>query len=141
MANIYRIYLQGDDLLGWHTAIFYDKDLAIKYFKSVRTKHPNDMVISERLDDDTGNILSQKVFGKTNDVSVAEVKACRQECINLIRYDVEFKDTRIIAENISPEEANQIIISEIGQPGYGTEYIYTIGYGNFVNHVPAFPEF
>lgn len=141
MANIYRIYLQGDDLLGWHTAIFYDEDLAIKYFKSVRTKHPNNMVVSERLDDDTGKILSQKIFGKTNGVSFAEVKACRQEYINLIRYDVEFKDTRVVAENISPEEANQIIISEIGQPGYGTEYIYTVEHGNFVKHVPAFPEF
>jgi len=135
MANMYRIYTQGDDYVGWHTAIYYHEEFATKYFTSIRKKYPNAYVVTEVLDDDTGKVISRKCFGKPYGVTIEEIKTCRQEGVSVIKYDIASKATTIVAENVLPETANKIILSGIGQDGYGTEWIYTVQPCSFCNHV------
>lgn len=133
--NIYRVYTQLDDFGGWHTALYYDKDSATKYFNTIRKKHPDGYVITETLDDDTGRVLSRKEFNKTVDVGLDEVKAMRQEYVNLIRYDIKWKEKAVERESVSPNEASAEMIAAVGSEGYGVSWIYIVEPCCFVKHV------
>jgi len=133
--ELYRIYTQLDDIGGWHTAIYYDEDAATAYFNAVRAKHPDDYIITEVLDDDDGEIIKQKEFNKPVDIDIDTVKALRQEYVSLYRYDVTWKEERLVRENISPAVASQYMVYAAGEEGYGTEWVYTIKPCNFVNHI------
>ena len=134
MWHIYRIYTQLNS--GCHTAMYDNYGGAKSYFDKVRKAHPNDYVIWEVLDDDTGNLLARKEFNKPVDADINEVKAMRQEYVDLIKYDIEWKQSQIEIEAISPNEASKIMIDTIGKDGYGTKWMYVIRPCCFVEHIP-----
>ena len=132
--KIRRIYTQMDDFGGWHTALYYDKESANNYFKNVRAKHPDAYVVTEVLDDDTGEVIERREFNKT-DVDFEEVKAMRQEYVSLFKYDIKWKEETLVKENISPKEASLYMIDAAGSDGYGTEWVYIVKPCCFVTHV------
>ena len=135
---MYRIYAQIDDFRGYHTAVFYDREMASKYFKNIRAKYPDGYIVTEVLDNKTGDLLLRKEFGKKLGATLTDVKLTRGELISLVRYDIRWKDRDVVAENITPDEADELIVSSIGEDGYGTEWIYTVQHGCFVSNLEKF---
>ena len=133
--KLYRIYTCLDDFGGWHTAIYYDEKSASDYFKKVRAKHPEDLVITEVLDDDTGDVLQRKMFGNGHGLTVDEVKSMRQEYVSLVRHSLKYYEDVVVEESISPEAASKEMIAAVDMNGFGTEWIYTIKHCPFVDHI------
>lgn len=133
--NVYRIYVAGDDLVGWHTAMYYHKDSAAKYFANIRKKYPDTYVITETLDDNTGNVISRKEFSRKAGDNVDEVKATRQEYVRLIRYNIKWNEETEVCSCLSPDEAAEEMIAAVSQPGYGTEWIYIVRHVTLVDEV------
>ena len=127
-SPIYRIYTCDDDFGGWHTALYYSKNSANDYFKDMKEKHPNAMMVAEVIDDETGDIVSRKVYNekKSGGLTIDEMKAMRQEYVSVLKYNIEWRTTQVAYESVSPDEAGQIMIDATKEDGYGTEWIYIV---------------
>jgi len=66
---MYRIYAQLDDTRGYHTAVFYDQEMASKYFKNIRAKYPDGYI---KVSWNCNIRVSRLCRGSTDFISVTE---------------------------------------------------------------------
>ena len=100
-------------------------------------KFPKAYIVTEILDDDTGNVIQRKTFGEPHGITIDQIKGMRQEYVSLIKHSLKYYEETVVAESISPDDVSKYMISAVDEDGFGTEWVYTIRHCPFVESIEA----